>query len=223
MIVDINKYISYEIPLIKSSYDVELLMNEMYDLGIDWIGIQDELGQYKGLISINQVEELFEEQVSLEAVANDLLPYSVQSGFHFYEVIQMMGSKKVSLLPVFDEDQKYLGSITGKNIAHEIHSSLSIALEGSLIVLKLDDRDYSLIEISRIIENNDTKVYALFTERVQETSTLLVSLVLNRSVIDPLIRSLRRYNYDIVYTLHKGDLDDEMNDRWEEILKIINV
>lgn len=223
MWIDINKYISYEIPLVKSSEDISIILDMMYDFGVDYIGVQNDEGNFKGLISLSQVEELQEEGKNLLEVIEDLPLYLGQDKMHIYEVLTLMSKYQISLLPIFDGEANYLGCITGKGLAHKLLGSLSAVNEGSLVVIKLNDRDYSLTEIARIIENNDVKIYALFTEETHESGAILLSLVLNRAIIDPLLRSLRRFSYDIIYTVHKGALDDEMNDRWEEIHRILNV
>jgi acetoin utilization protein AcuB len=84
--------------------------------------------------------------------------------------------------------------------------------------------NYSLSEISRIVESNDIKILSCFLDRKPGTNILDVILKLNSDELSPLIQAFIRYDYDVkaVY-LDQSELSDLFKDRFDQFMKFMNI
>jgi hypothetical protein len=71
--------------------------------------------------------------------------------------------------------------------------------KGAIIVLKMANRDYSLTEISRLVESNSTKIISSFFSGAEygalDEATL--TLKLNRMEVSGVVATLERFGYTV--------------------------
>ena len=68
---------------------------------------------------------------------------------------------------------------------------IELEAENSLIILEIPLKDYTLTEISRIVESNNAHIISLYIVPISGGKDLLVSLKLNISDLTVVLRSLR--------------------------------
>src|SRR5690606_10866548 len=71
---------------------------------------------------------------------------------HMFEAMSVMADNKLTAIPVVDDKDNYLGLITLEDLIQYYARSFSFAEPGGIIVLELHRANYSLAEISRIVE-----------------------------------------------------------------------
>ena len=84
-------------------------------------------------------------------------PY-VNSKQPITDVLKLAREDNLTLIPVLDDDMRYTGSITLQSLVSAMASALSVSDPGGIIVLEMSYNDYSLTEISNIVESNDVKI-----------------------------------------------------------------
>ncbi len=131
---------------------------------------------------------------------------------------------KLSVLPVLDSDHYYFGSITLYDLARRFARLFSLQELGGVIVLELNSNDYSLTEISKIVENNGTKILSCFIDRKPGLNNMDVILKLDQEELSPVIQALMRYDYNVkaVY-LDNSMLSDLYSERYEQFMKFMNI
>jgi acetoin utilization protein AcuB len=142
------------------------------DTGAFALGLMDELHvselpvvnekEYLGLISDTDIYNLniLEEPVNSQKFLLKLA--YVKENQHIYEVMKLFSSMNLSILPVVDNKNQYIGSITLDKLAHQFSEITAIENPGGIIVLEINDKDYLLTEIVQIIESNDAKVLSMY-------------------------------------------------------------
>lgn len=91
--------------------------------------------------------------------------------------------------------------------------------ENSLIVLEIASEDYTLTDIARIIENNNARVMNLFVLPIAAGTTLMLSVKLNILDLSPVLMSLERFNYKVMYyETREGAVTDTHKERLDELL-----
>jgi CBS domain-containing protein len=180
--------------------------------------------QFLGLISENDIYDLNKPE---EALGNHKLslisPYVAESQ-HVYEVIELVSRKKLSLIPVLDKDKNYLGSIILQDLLQAFAKITAIDKQGSIIVLELNVNDFSLSEISQIVEGNDAKILSLYVSSPDNSMKLDVTLKINKTDLVSIIHTFNRYNYIIKASfLVAKDIEDLYKDRYDLLMRYINV
>ncbi len=97
-------------------------------------------------------------------------------------------------------------------------------LPGSVIVLEVMQRDYSLMDIARIIESNNAHVLGLLTSPNKKTGSLRLIIKIDLEDATPVIRSFERFNYTVrYYYMERGMVDDMLQQRMNELLYYMNI
>lgn len=184
--------------------------------------IQDN--QYMGLISDKDIYDLELEMCQLHENLTSLPTPSVYVNQHIYEVTQKILELKLSLIPVLEMNNDFCGVISMNNLAPIIANLFMTKESGAIIVLEVSPIDYSLSQISQIIESNDVKILSLYTQNPEDSREMNVSLKVNVTDISSVIQTFVRYNYNIkaVY-MDDSLLHDMYSDRYELFMKYLNI
>ncbi len=169
--------------------------------------------EFLGLISDKDIYNL---NMVDEPIGNHRLslfsPY-VFDDQHIYEVIEVASRLKLSVIPVLDRSNNYLGLITLNDLVQHFAELSALKQPGGILVLQVNDNDYSLTEISQIIESNDAKILSLYVSSPEDSTRMEVTLKINRTDLTSIIATFERYEYAVKASYIK---DDEAENLYEE-------
>lgn len=201
--------------------------------GLDAVGFMDEFRVFHLPIVNNQelLGLISEEDINAynhleEPVGNHKLSIgrtSVTEDQHLYDVIRLMTEKKLSLLPVLDKNNHYLGVITQATIVEQFASMISIMNPGGVIILEINERDYSLSEIAQIVESNDASILSVFIHTHRDSTKMDVTLKLNKLDISAILQTFSRYDYIVKASFSEGDYNELLRDRFDSLMTYLNI
>ncbi len=179
---------------------------------------------FLGLISESDIYDL---NCGDEPIGNHKLslirPY-VYEYQHIWELVDIISKLKLSVIPVLTEDKKYLGVITLQDLAQHLAKITAANQLGSIIVLEMGVHDYSLSEISRIVEENDAKILSLFVSGSEDTTQINVTLKFNTTDVAAILQSFVRFDYKIKESYLSDDDENRLfRERYESFLSYLNV
>jgi acetoin utilization protein AcuB len=204
------------------------------DTGMTAIGLMDEY-KVSHLPIVNDLEllgvisetDIFSMNNFDEAVGSCPLSVTgayVSEGEHIYEVIRTFGEHRLTLLPVVNDKNHYMGVITLATLAQNIALITASDNPGGIIVLEVNEKDYSLSEIAMIVESNDAKVLSLYLHSVPDSTKLEITLKLNRIDIGPVLQTFNRYNYIVMASFSDQDVYKEsLQDRFDSLMNYLNI
>lgn len=178
---------------------------------------------YIGLVSENDIYSYnnFEEAIGGHPIANSNV--SVHSKQHLYEVLEIIHEHKLTIVPVVDHKDIYLGSIMVSELATRLAEITSITNPGGIIVLMMNIHDYSLSEIAQIVESNNVKVLNLFVSTFAESTKIEVTIKLNSVDIEPVLQTFSRYNYEVKASYTEADLNESLTERYDSLMNYLNI
>ena len=134
------------------------------------------------------------------------------------EVLGVMSQENLTVLPVV-EDGEYLGAVTLPALVDKLSEVTQSGSQGALIAIEMNSQDYDLSQLSHLIESNNAKVLSLLTYPVEKTSKLVILFRIDLEDASPVLRSLERFNYRVLYCVQKEGLaDDIMRKRLDELM-----
>jgi CBS domain-containing protein len=218
-----EKLISDGIASVTSSEKGQMALNRMDVFRVYHIPVVND-NQYLGLVSDKLIYDLNLNEVVLETVLDKLDTTHAHKDQHIFEVAILMYNLKLSVLPVLDDDHYYIGAITLYDLARRFAKLFSLQEMGGVIVLEMNENEYSLTEISKIAESNGYKILSFFIDRKSGTHTLDVIMKLDKDELSALIQAFMRYNYTVkaVY-LDQSMLTDLYMERYEQFMKYMNL
>jgi predicted transcriptional regulator len=142
---------------------------------------------------------------------------------HIYEIMQLMGDHKLTMIPVINSNEVYLGLITLEEIIKYFTESSSIAEPGCILVLTIKKRDYSLGEIARIVESENGSILNSSITYLPESDLIEVTLKLNKQEINPIVATFERYNYTVKASYSENDYYHLFQERYDHLMNYLNV
>lgn len=177
--------------------------------------------QLLGLIS---EEDILENDVN-EAVGSYPIAkrrFFVRNNDHLYEVMRLLAEFKLTVVPVVDEQDNYLGMISQEDLLNYFATTASFAEKGSIIVLEMQRRDYSLAEIARIAESENANIISSFIS-TSEDSKIDVTLKINLQSIHGLLAAFDRFGYVVKASFNEEDYLDTLRERYDALMMFLNV
>lgn len=142
---------------------------------------------------------------------------------HVFDAMKMISEMKLSVLPVVDSRNHFLGTITPGLLVRFLSQNTSILNPGGIIVLQVNDNNYSLNEIAQIVESNDARILCSFVTSRPDSTQLDVTVKINKIEIGPIIQTFNRFNYIIKATFAEKDDIDDLKDRYDALMNYLNI
>lgn len=181
---------------------------------VDFLGLISD----SDILSMNTPEEaLGNHKLSL------IRPYVTQNQ-HFYDVLRVLSEENLTLIPVLDDSNEYLGSITINCLVQNFSKMTAVQNPGGIIILELHENDYCLSQIAQIVESNDTKIISLYISSVDSHSTKFnLTLKLNKTDISAVLRTFERYNYIVKGTFNEDTHIEDLKQRYDSFMKYLDL
>ena len=177
---------------------------------------------YLGVVSDKEINNWNSSDEYIEEHLPNLASPHVIYNQHLFDIIEILEKNNLSVVPVLDENKQYKGVITNRKLLYTIANSAAIQSVGGVIVLQMNHNDYSLTEISNIIENNDAKILSTYVTSTPESSKMELTIKINKTEITPIIKDLERYEYSIVASYKEDDEDVDFLERYEQLMRFLN-
>ena len=174
-----------------------------------------------GILSLDEIEEELADIPVLDFIN---LSYSFASTYdHIYEVMRAVSEQSVTLFPIIDENNNYLGCITLASLFKNYVNCAAFSQPGSIVVLEMDKKNYSLAEIARIVESENKVILSSLLSSNVESDRLEITLKLNSAQIQNLLSTFERFGYNIKATFDEEDVKDTLKKRYESLMTYLNV
>ena len=183
-----------------------------------------EDGVYKGIASETLLLDIPDDTTLL---ADIILPHQdvyANEDQHVYELLRLVNQYRLQVIPVVNQDGLLEGTILVSDLLERFADVLGVQELGAVLVLKMAERDYSLSEVSRLIESNGTKVissYYTSSPSYSSPGDARLTLKLNRTNINPIIATLERYGYAIEEAHANDPVESIDQERFDMLLRYL--
>lgn len=216
------KLINDEIPPLKHSDTAEKALNWMEEFKVSHLPVLKN-GNFVGVVSESDILDQMEMDLTLDKLFQHLpRPYALSSD-HIYQVLSKISELKLSLIPILDEEESYIGCTTVQHLMKLIAQTGSIRENGGILVLEMAAIDYSLAQIAQIVESNDAKILSSYIMSSPDSTNIEVTLKINIIELDRIIRTFERYDYTIKASFQKSSNLDDMNFRYDTLMNYLNM
>jgi len=176
-----------------------------------------------GIVSEEQLLEL-DDTLIIDSLGFPLLKIAAQENLHIFDVMKLGFESTSSVLPVIDKDENYLGLISPKSLIENLHQYNFARETGGIFVLEVETINYSLAEITRLIESNKSIVLSVSTSPVNnDYSSIYVTIKVNTLDLTYILATFERYNYNITQVFHHAEQIDHLKERYDALMNYINV
>jgi len=215
--------INHLIPSLKLTDSAQKAIVWMEELRTHQLPVIDK-GQFKGLIS----EEIIIEDNDINKViadynllANDCFVYDYQ---HYFDIIRVSNLYKVEVVAVLAEDLTYQGVVSLSDTLTALASTSAIQGTGGILVLSMNQIDYSLAELSRLIEAENAKILSSFVSTDHDNpQRIMVTLKINKTDLTLISATLERFSYNIMAKFQNPEVVSNEKERVDALLRYLNI
>ena len=147
----------------------------------------------------------------------------VKSTDHLFEVMGKLAENKLTSIPVIDDAENLIGLISQEDLIQFYAKSFSFTEPGSIIVLEMDRRDYSLGQLSRIIEAENVAILSSFLTQDADSGQVYVTLKINKQDPEAILSALRRHEYVIRASFSEETYFENLQERYDALMHYLNV
>ena len=218
-----RELINHMIPPLKKSDPAKKATSWMEELRINQLPVIEN-GTYCGLIS---EELILKDNDDTKKVGEyDLEGKSsiVNENQHFYDVLRIVSDKGVQLVAVLDDKETFLGVISIKDTVTAFAQSAAVQSPGGIIILSLKQIDYSLAEISRLVESNNAKILSsIVNNDIFDANMIKLTLKINKTDLSAIIATFERFEYKIIAKFEESKLESTDKERLDILFKYLDI
>jgi CBS domain-containing protein len=214
--------ITDEIPPLKITDTVELALDWMEQFKVSHLPVVNNR-ELVGLVSETDLLDYEHPDEQINVSKLHLMRPAIHYYQHTYDLVRLMSSLNLTLIPVIDEKELYKGCITLKGIVQNLSTMISVQNPGGVIVLELNQNDYSVTQIGNIVEGNDAKILSLHVSSQPDSTKLEVTIKVNRENLTGILQTFARYNYSVKASYQNADYSKGLDDKFNEFLHFLNM
>ena len=143
---------------------------------------------------------------------------------HFYDILKIAANNKLQMVAVLNQDQTYCGVITVQDTLTSFAQTAAVQLPGGILVLSMNHADYSLTEISRLIEENRAKILSsIVKEDPLDPVKIRLTLKINQLDLSRIVATLERFNYKVIGRYHETKPMGDEKERIDMLLRYLDI
>ena len=183
-----------------------------------------EKGKFLGFISEEIILEKNDSSKFVDAYdlyGQDCFVFENQ---HFYDVIKAASAYENQLVAVLSEEGTFIGVIAIEDTIAAFAQSTAVQEPGAIIVLSMNQRDYSLAEISRLVEGENAKILSsCISNDLMDTAKIKLTLKINKTDLSPIIATFERFGYKIIGRFQEVEKRSSDQERYDMLMKYLNI
>lgn len=212
--------ITEEIPPLTHTDTGENALRWMDELKVSHLPVLKN-GNFVGVLSEADVLDKMHLDEKLDKLFDHLPRPYVFANAHIYEVLAKISEHRLSLLPILDENEKYLGCTSVYHLLTVIANTGSIRESGGILVVEMNAVDYSMAQIGQIVESNNAKILSSYIMSSVDSTKVEVTLKINQIELSSIIRTFERYDYTVKAAFQKSEVDDDMQQRFDALMNFM--
>ncbi len=217
-----REIISASIPSLSPSDLVYQALDLMSDFHVTNLAVVAE-DKLIGLISENDLLNAVDEAAMLSQLENVFSKTAVHANAHFIEAVQRVNEFTLTVIPVVDKEDEYLGSITATDLLQQLGKMMGISEPGGIIVLEMEQINFSFSEMSKLVETNDAQITQLNTYSDRQSKFFYVTIKINKFEIADIIATFQRYDYHVKYSFGEELYENDLRSNYNHLMNYLNI
>jgi len=213
--------ITYEIPPLVHTDTGEKALIWMDEFKVSHLPVLKN-GNFVGLVSETHILDKMDVTENLDVLFQHLPRPFVLSNAHLFEILAKISEFRISVIPILDDNEQYLGCTSIFELMTSIANTSSMKDSGGIIVLEINQLDYSMAQIGQIVESNEAKILSSTILSDASSTKLEVTLKINQDDLTSIIRTFERYDYVVKASYQNGVGAEDLQWRYDALMNYLN-
>jgi len=216
----LSEYINNDFKPFSSSETVAEIQDFFSEFTYSHFPVMDN-GIYIGCISAVDVET-FETSKKIIDFMYAFEGFFVRESMIWLDVLEVFARNNSNIVPILNEANNYIGYYEITDVIKFLNETPFLKETGGIIVVEKPTADYSMSQITQIVESNNGKLLGVFVSEAN-AEKVQVTIKTTLGAMNEIIQSFRRYNYEIVSEHHEDNYLNTLKERSEYLDKYLNM
>lgn len=216
-----KELISSSIPSLKLTDSVFQAMELMAEFYVRQLPVISD-DKYVGLVFEDDLMNV-DDTTELESVSTHFSKVSVHGNMHFLDAVQTANDYHLTVVPVVEKDNDFAGVILIADLLRQLGKITGSSEPGGVLVLEMDQRNFSFAEISKLIETNDAQITQLNTSWDNGSDSFIVTIKINKFEISDIVATFQRYDYQVKYYFGEELYENELKDNYDHLMNYLSI
>lgn len=175
-----------------------------------------------GSIAEDDIQFIENKKAELVAYVHLLNSFFADEKATVLELFKIFADNDTNIIPVLNDEKNYIGYYDLRDVLDVFSTSPFMIEESETLIVKKLENDYSMSEVSQIVESNKGKLLgAYISEKNDDFVQVTLKIVSND--INEIMHTFRRYNYEIISS-HENDIYlEDLKNRSEYLQKYLEM
>jgi predicted transcriptional regulator len=214
--------INKNIPPLQLQDTVSKALQLINDFRVTHLPVISE-NKYLGLISEEDLLDSEDEKLPIEFLQKNFINAAVLNNVHFLNAVNSSIQHVTTVVPVIDKETDFIGVITSADLLKMLGNFAGANEIGGIIVIDMEQSQFAISEISRIVESNNCTILHLNSTINPLNGMLTVTLHLNNREIAAVVATFERYDYDVTYYFGIEKFENEINNNYRHLMNYLDI
>lgn len=217
---ELSDYINNDFKPIESTESVVEVQDFFGEIPYSHFPILDN-GVYLGCIAAEDAET-FETEKKLSDYRYAFEGFFVRNTMSWLDVLEVFARNNANIVPILNDDNKYIGYYEINDVVKFLNGTPFLKEFGGIIIVEKNIAEYSMSQITQIVESNNGKLLGLFVSEATN-DTIQITIKITLGAMNEIIQTFRRYNYEIISEHHEDNYLNSLKERSEYLDKYLNM
>jgi len=208
-------------PLLHLEDKVSFALQCMEDFDVQELAVVKE-DYFLGIVQKADLLDT-DEAATLMVVSDQFKKIMIADTAHFLNALDLFSKHQLSILPVLNEQLECIGMIPQKSLNDALAKFLGVDSPGAIIVLSVAPYQYSLAEMSRLVESNNAQILQLNSYFDETNGSMIITLRINKDEAQAIIATFQRYDYQLVQYFGKTPLHNDIEAHYHHLMNYLDV
>lgn len=214
--------ISASVPTLSPDDTIFQALQLMGDYHISHLPVvEDE--KYVGLVSEDELINAEQENSAIKTLQADFSKLSVNANNHVSEAVRLLNENAITVMPVIDNETNWVGAITQADLLKGMGKLNGVDEPGGIIILEIDQKDFSFSQISKLVESNGAQILQLNTTFDNALGVLIVTIKINKLEVSAIVATFQRYDYLVKYYFGEEQYENELKTNYDHLINYLNI
>lgn len=219
--MNINEYILKEIKAFELNDSIKKAQKVFENYPITHFPVVEN-NKLLGSFSEDDIQTLENRKEVLKEYSYLMNPFFADEKATVLELLKIFADNSTTIVPVLDKQKSYLGYYDLCDVLDAFSSSPFMIEESETLIIEKLELDYSMGEISQIVEVNGGKLLGLYlSEKSNDFVQITIKIV--SQDINEIIQTFRRYDYKIISTNENDIYLEDLKNRSEYLQKYLEM
>lgn len=217
-----REFISPSLPVLHLHDKIFNALQMMNDCHVSHLAVDDN-GKYVGLVTEEGLMQAEDDTIELNEIKENLPGFFILDNDHFLKALQLAVENRLSVVPVINENKELLGVVSYRELLKQASEFMNVKDPGGLIVLEMENNNYSFSEISRLVETNDAQITQLNTYTDPQKGLMQVTIKVNKTEISDIVATFQRYEYNVKYYFGEELYENELRSNYDNLMNYLRL